>query len=363
MIRKKLMVKKLYNNPEVYYGKGAVSCLKAIEQTKILFLVSGTVKASDYHTKLDGYFDKKDVTEVIVPEATIDCILDINKELGGRPSPEIIVAVGGGKVLDVAKVARVMIDNPTLDFEALTKNSFCDNSNTALVAIPTTPGTGSETNAIAVVRDAAGRKTPLVNQGFVPDVAVLDHGFMKTLDIRSLYECAADAFSHAFEGSVSVAGTPMLSSIASSALALLRQGFEKLKADPADSKAHADLLQAGHLAGIVQGNAFVGACHALAHVIEEVSGVSISHGASILVTLKPTMEWLKDTTKKPVYDEFLHAYETIGFDKHRDTDVLASIDADQWADLALKDPSISTSPVRMKKENIMVLIDWIRRGT
>ncbi|MBN2153512.1 MAG: iron-containing alcohol dehydrogenase [Candidatus Lokiarchaeota archaeon] len=360
MIKKPLMVKRIYNNPEVYYGKGATtSCLKALEQTRLLFMVSGTVKKSEYYTKIFSSLAGKQIQEEAIASPSQENIIQLVDKYAGPAKPDVIVAIGGGKVLDSAKAFRVLADNPGLSFADLEKTRFCEKASTRLVAIPTTPGTGSEANSIAVTRDASGRKIPMINSGFVPDVAILDHEFLLGHDAQAIFEFSADIFSHAFEGSVSAAGTALLSSIARGAISLLKAGIERVKADTKDPKGLEQILHAGHLAGVVQGNAFVGACHALAHAIEEqVPGVP--HGQSILLTLKQTILWLKDTTKKPEYDEFLDAYDAIGFDTYRKTELIkGKLDPDKWAEAALKDPSISTSPVRMKKENLLVLEDWI----
>jgi alcohol dehydrogenase class IV len=360
MIKKSLMVKRIYNNPEVYYGKGATaSCLKALDQTRLIVFVSGTVKKSEYYTKIISSLAGKQIQEETIASPSQGNIAQLAKKYAGPAKPDVIVAIGGGKVMDSAKVFKVLLDNPGLSFADLEKSRSCEKNTTKLIAIPTTPGTGSETNSIAVTRDAAGRKIPLINSGFVPDVAILDHEFLLGHDPQAIFEFSADIFSHAFEGSVSAAGTPLLSALARSAISMLKAGIEKFKADPKDPKGLELILQSGHIAGIVQGNAFVGACHALAHTIEEqVPGVS--HGQSILLTLKQTILWLKETTKKPEYDEFLDAYNALKFDTYRKADVIkGKVDPDTWAEASLKDPSITTSPVRMKKENLLVLEDWI----
>nr|MDO8084550.1 iron-containing alcohol dehydrogenase [Candidatus Sigynarchaeum springense] len=360
MIKKSLMVKRIYNNPEVYYGKGATaSCLKALDQARLIILVSSTVKKSEYYGKIVAALAGKQIQEEAIASPTQDAIVKLAQKYVGPAKPDAIVAIGGGKVIDSAKALKVLLDNPGMTFADLEKNRFCEKAATKLVAIPTTPGTGSETNSIAVMQDAAGRKIPLINSGFVPDVAILDHEFLLGHDVQAIFEFSADIFAHAFEGSVSAASTPLLAAIARSAISMLKAGIEKFKADPKDPKGLEAILQAGHLAGIVQGNAFVGACHALAHTIEEqVPGVS--HGQSILITLKQTILWLKETTKKAEYEEFIGAYNAINFDAYRKPELVkGKLDLDKWADAALKDPSISTSPVRMKKENLLVLEDWI----
>lgn len=352
------MVKRIYNNPEVYYGKGAANaCLKSLDASSLLMLVSQTVKETEYFGKIMASLGEKDVKLEVITSPAWNTISDLASKIASSARPKIIVAIGGGKIMDSAKVLKVMLDNPGITLEDLKSNQFCDASTIKLIAIPTTPGTGSETNSIAVIRNADNHKVPLINSGFVPGLAILDHEFMASLDSQAIYEFSADIFAHAFEGSVSAAGTPLLAAIARSAMSLLKVGFEKLRVDPKDPKAHESILHAGHLAGIVQGNAFVGACHALAHAIEEQKPVA--HGQSILLCLKQTIAWLKETTQKPEYDEFMADYDALGFDAFKTPETLEGMDPDAWAEAALQDPSITTSPVRMKKDNLLVLIDWI----
>lgn len=356
MIKKKMMVKRIFNNPEVYYQKGAISCLKNINYNNILILVSNTIKNSEYYNKVKSYLEGKKVQDEIVPTPTQEIINNL-KEKYSTIKPEVIIGIGGGKVLDCAKVLKVLMDNLNLSFSDLENTQFCDIDQTKLIAIPTTPGTGSEANSIAVIKNSEGKKIPYINQGFVPNLAILDHTFLKSIEEKALFEFAADIFAHSFEGSVSIASTTLLRAIGKSCLSLLKSGISKIKKNPNDTKALAEIQYSGYLGGIVQGNAYVGLCHALAHALEEQT--PISHGGSILAVLKLTLQWMKRTKYKPEYDEFLKIYDAIGFDKYRNTEILQKLDIDQWAERALKDPSITTSPIRMKKENLLVLINWI----
>lgn len=356
MIRKKLMVKRLYNNPEVYYRKGAVSCLRSVDYENFLICVSNTIKNSEYYTKLLSYLEDKFYKEEIVSEPTQAIVLKLKKKYL-EDKPAVIIAIGGGKVLDAAKVLRVLLDNPDLTFEDLESNQFCENCLTKLIAIPTTPSTGSEANSIAVIIDTNGNKFPYINQGFIPDMAILDHTFLSTIELPALYEFASDIFTHGYEGQVSVASSPLIQSIGKSCLAMLKSSFETLKKDTKDTKALGKVLYAGYLGGIVQGNAYVGVVHALAHTLEH--QIEVSHGGSILPLIKPTILWSKKNKDNPLYDEFLEIYDSIGFEAYVNLDILKNIDKEKWIEDALKDPSISTNPIRMNKENLTELVNWI----
>ena len=87
--------------------------------------------------------------------------------------------------------------------------------------------------------------------------------------------------------------------------------------------------------------------------------MEISHGGSILLLLKPVMTWLQKTKDRPEYAELLKIYDEIGFDQYRNIQALQNIDPEEWAEKALQDPSVKTSPVRMKKENMLELVNWI----
>ncbi|MFX0072194.1 MAG: iron-containing alcohol dehydrogenase [Candidatus Hermodarchaeota archaeon] len=360
MINKKLMVKRIYNNPEVFYRKGAVSVLKHIEYEKILLLVSNTVRNSEYFQKIQSYLSAKSVQEEIIKIPSQEAIQNLKKKYL-NDIPEVIVAIGGGKVLDSAKILKVLLDNPSLTFTELEANQFSENNKIKLVAVPTTPGTGSEVTSVSVLIDKEGRKIPYVNKGFLPDLAILDHTFLETIETRALFEFAADIFSHACEGQVSMVSSPLIKSISKSCLELLNSGIAKIKEDLKNTEGLAEIMYAGHLGGIVQGNAFVGAIHALSHALEQL--FKISHASAILTVLKPTILWLKNVKYLADYDEFLNIYEKIGFERFKKSDFLEKIEKERWADIALQDPSISTSPVRMKKENLMDLINFILKET
>ncbi|GAH37089.1 unnamed protein product, partial [marine sediment metagenome] len=250
--------------------------------------VSNTIKNSKYYEKIKTYLSEKSIQEEIIKTPNQDIILDLKKKYSTN-KPEVIVAIGGGKVIDSAKVLKVFLDNPSLTFLDLEKQQFCEKTVIKLIAIPTTPGTGSEATAIAVLNDNEGKKFPFINKGFLPDLAILDHTFLQTIEIKDIFIFGADIFSHASEGYVSMASSPLIKSISRSCLHLLKSGFSKIKEDLEDTSGLAEIMYAGYLGGIVQGNAFVGAVHALAHALEQ--QFKTSHASSILTVLKPTLQW------------------------------------------------------------------------
>ncbi len=356
MIKKMLKLSKIYFNPEIYYGKGAVSCLKNIQQDNILLFVSGTIKNSEYYAEILSYLDKKTYKEEIILHPTQEIVLAL-KEKYLNSKPEAIIAIGGGKVIDTAKVVKLILDNPNIDFSIMHKSQFSEKNEIKLVAIPTTPSTGSEANAVAVITNNKGFKTPYLYDSIIPNMAVLDTTFLEAFELNTLYTLAADIFTHASEGMVSIARTPLLKAIGGSCLSLLESAFKKLKDDPKDSRALSELSNAGYLGGILVGNAYVGAIHALAHTLEKQTGKS--HSSLILSLIKPVFAWSKTQKNNPLYDEFLSIYENIGFEEYANRDILNNINVEEWIVDSGRDFNMMTNGIKMDKDNIPLLIEWV----
>ncbi|ASU84273.1 hypothetical protein CDO52_17045 [Nocardiopsis gilva YIM 90087] len=128
---------------------------------------------------------------VIRPDslATLDSVIEVNGHLR-RFSPRIIIAVGGGSVIDAVKLGRAAESEPwLLDRTVWRSHSghlpFVTSSlrrQRPLIAIPTTPGTASEVSPIAAISVAHGVPRQLVSgESLVPDHVVIDEGFSATL--------------------------------------------------------------------------------------------------------------------------------------------------------------------------------------
>ena len=100
-----------------------------------------------------------------------------------RAEPDVLIAVGGGSVLDAAKAMRLFYEHPEMSLDELTMPFLdprkrvadfpTDRHRLQLVAIPTTSGTGSEVSPAAVLT-VNGRKETLVDYSLVPDLAIVD---------------------------------------------------------------------------------------------------------------------------------------------------------------------------------------------
>jgi acetaldehyde dehydrogenase/alcohol dehydrogenase len=253
--------------------------------------------------------------------------------------PNLIIAIGGGQVMDSSKTLRILLENPTVDFSNLIEYNFGKRS-IQLIAIPTTPSTGSEANGTAVIKNEHGIKIPYIHRKLIPEVAILDASFLNTIDDNQLFVFIGDIFGHANESLVSKRASPLTSAISRAIISILKKAVSDLSEKPGSAKARDKLLQAGYLGGLITGSVYVGVCHALAHTLEQQNGTPHSTG---VITLTPKcLSWHEKVTEDPVYSELKRDFDELGLSAHRKPEVLEGIDIDTWIAQALDDPSIKT---------------------
>jgi acetaldehyde dehydrogenase/alcohol dehydrogenase len=202
-----------------------------------------------------------------------------------RLQPDLLVAVGGGSVLDAAKAMRLFYESPELDLRELTLPFLDARKRVAqypqiahsmrLVAIPTTSGTGSEVSPAAVISSGT-RKLTLVDYSLVPDVAIVDPMLTLTMPPSVTADTGIDALTHALEAGVSIFASPYTEAFCVQAVRLIFDALPRAVADGEDLEARTAMSNAATLAGLAFSNAFVGVNHALAHAVG--ARFDLSHG-------------------------------------------------------------------------------------
>jgi alcohol dehydrogenase class IV len=342
-------------NQSVHFRKGSIAVLKDLPAKKVLVLGYPGASQSDSYKKLITSLEGKTLQEETCTYATEAEVLALRAKTQ-KNRPDTIIGVGGGQVMDSAKVLRILLENPTKDFANLLESPLAPRG-IGYVAVPTTPSTGSEANGTAVIKNKAGIKVPYVSRMMVPDVAVLDSSFLSTLTDEQILTFAGDIFGHAYESMVSKLANSLVQSLGWSMIDLLKQASLELKQTPGDPKALDKLMQAGYLGGLATGSVFVGVCHALAHSLEQQKG--IAHSTAVVTLTPRCLSWHAETTKDPIYSRLLAEFESIGLQKYVKPEILNGIDVNTWVKQTLADPSMKTSPIRMKDQDLLGLVNWI----
>lgn len=196
------------------------------------------------------------------------------------PCTDAIIAIGGGSVIDFAKLYRACHDND-ITLEAYFASKSILIRNTPLVAIPTTAGTGSESTRFAVVY-LNGEKYSLDDASVMPDYALVDGELMAHAPSYQKASCGMDAFAQAMEGYWARGATPESDAYALRAIELCRDNLVRF-VNTTDVEVAQNMAEASNLAGRCISISRTTAAHALSYKITQWHG--IPHGHAVALSL------------------------------------------------------------------------------
>lgn len=233
-----------------------------------------------------------------------------------------IIALGGGSVIDAAKVMKLKYESPAADLEQLAA-PFLDLrkrvvefptekiNHARLIAIPTTSGTGSEVTPFAVLIDKeCARKITLADYSLTPDVAIVDPQFVMSMPKALTADTGIDCLTHAFEAVVSNYASPYTDANAMQAIRLVFKHLPIAYQDPKNEEARCMMHNAACIAAMAFANASVGVNHALAHAFGARFGVT--HGRANALMLPHVMAY-----NAAVPTKFMPSPYTQGYVAHK----------------------------------------------
>ena len=204
-------------------------------------------------------------------------------------SRAVLVAVGGGSSIDAAKGIALAAVNPERGRGLDYANQFA-NPALPIVAVPTTAGTGAETNAFGVVTDPLTRRKFYVGHAStLPAAAILDPGLTAGLPPAPTAATGLDALTHAIESFLSVRANPWTDAIALQAIKMIAAHLARACSDGGDAEARAHLLLAAHMAGIGMATTGLGMVHAVGHALG--GRHDIAHGVALALVLPQVLEF------------------------------------------------------------------------
>lgn len=196
-----------------------------------------------------------------------------------------LVALGGGSVLDTAKGVRLMIAQGVEDLlELMGCECIPKGKSVPFVAIPTTAGTGSETTAVAVIKNNETKvKMEFISQTILPDVAMLDPRMTMTLPPRITASTGMDTLCHAIEAYSCQQKNPVSDAYAVQAIELVRDHLVGAVKHGRSKEDRSAMANASFLAGAAFSNSMVGVIHAIGHALGAVCHVPHGDAMSILL--------------------------------------------------------------------------------
>lgn len=201
---------------------------------------------------------------------------------------EVIVAIGGGSVIDSAKVFAAANG----DFEKVrkfleTKQGASELSSIPIIAVPTTAGTGSEVTSWATVWDTVGnRKFSLASSNLYPETALIDPKLMLGKPHGLTLVTGLDALSHALESIWNVNANPVSARHAVAAASSILKHFPMLLKDLGNLRLRTEIAMASLSAGLAFSNTKTAIAHNISYPIT--LGWGVTHGIACSFTL-PTI--------------------------------------------------------------------------
>jgi alcohol dehydrogenase len=204
------------------------------------------------------------------------------RALGGR-GKVAVVAVGGGSPIDAAKGIALAAVNPQRGRQLDYRSDFAVPA-LPLIAIPTTAGTGAETNAFGVVTDPARhRKFYVGHHTAMPVAAILDPSLTLGLPPAGTAATGMDALTHATESYLSVRPNPYSAGVALQVIRMVARYLPAAVADGGDVEARSQMLLAAHMAGLAMAGTGLGIVHAIGHSLG--GRWNIAHGVTLTMVI------------------------------------------------------------------------------
>jgi alcohol dehydrogenase len=201
----------------------------------------------------------------------------------------VLVAVGGGSPIDAAKGIALAAVNPERGRDLDYRSHFAS-PGLPLVAVPTTAGTGAETNAFGVVTDEATRRKFYVGHAStMPIAAVLDPELSVGLPPGATAATGMDALTHAIESYLSRRANPWSAGLALQVVRMVSEYLPRAWADGSDLEARGQMLLAAHMAGLAMASTGLGACHAIGHALG--GRFDVPHGVALTMVLPQVLSF------------------------------------------------------------------------
>ena len=221
--------------------------------------------------------------------ASIEVGTEALRRFSADGASTVVIGLGGGSAMDSAKVIALHAPNQ----RAVMSLGYHDETvlpGVPVVAVPTTAGTGAETNTYGVITDeSVGRKGYVGHESVLPRIAILDPELTLGLPPGPTAATGVDAMTHSLESLLSKNPNPFAEAIALGVIRTVGEWLPRAVEDSSDLEARSRMLLAAHYAGVgQQSGTGVGAVHAIGHAIG--ARGRLPHGTALATVMPEVFE-------------------------------------------------------------------------
>ncbi|MGH2446083.1 MAG: iron-containing alcohol dehydrogenase [Candidatus Limnocylindria bacterium] len=288
-------VRPFHNPVRIRFGDGVLSGLAELAGSRrtVILATEGMARRGALATverSLGGSVAA--VYTDIAPNPTVrSCItaFEALRGAGAHADAELIIALGGGSVIDTAKAVAAQQGSGAeagwLEAHLRDGRPFPEPFEPpAIIAIPTTAGTGSEVTMWGTIWDEQTRgKHSISHPRLYPEAALLDPALTLSVPRPATLAAALDALSHAMEAIWNRSANPVSDAVAVRAVGIIPEALRRVLATPGDPRAREALLAASLLAGLAISNTRTALAHSISYPLTAELG--LPHGIASSLTL------------------------------------------------------------------------------
>ncbi len=218
-----------------------------------------------------------------------------------KSKAQVIVAIGGGSVIDTAKGMAIIATNPKFkDVVSLCGVADTKNKCLPIIALPTTAGTAAEVTINYVITDTANaKKMVCVDPNDIPQVSIVDAELMASMPAGLTASTGMDALTHAIECMITKGANYMSDMFAYQAIKDIYQWLPIAVKEPNNREAREKMAQAQYIAGMGFSNVGLGIVHSMAHPLG--GRFDIAHGVANAMLLPTVMKFNLESPSKAKY--------------------------------------------------------------
>ena len=283
--------------PEFFFGEDALSQLEMLSGKRAFVVTDANIAKLGFADLVQKTLTSANIESQLFAEVEPDPSLQ-TVQRGAQEmlayEPDWIIGLGGGSSMDAAKAMWILYERPDIEPESISPMEDLGLRQKArLICIPTTAGTGSESNYGIVLTDTAEkRKLTLGSREATPDIAIVDPIFTKDLPDFITADTGIDVLSHAIEAYSCSWANDFTDGLCLQAARMVFNYLPRAVADGAnDEMAREKMANAASIAGITLGNSQVALAHALGHSAGALFK-TIPHGRITAIFLPYTIEFV-----------------------------------------------------------------------
>lgn len=282
----------------IYAGYGsakiAADILKKEAAAEVLILTDTNIRRTGLVDKITEHFPKNLNYRILDGLKAEPSYLDMEQVIAEADfsKPDMVLAVGGGSVMDIAKLCTVMLRSDYTVME-LIKNQTLAEKKLKSIMIPTTCGTGSEAtgNSILAIPEQE-TKTGIVSESLIPDYVILDPAMIEGLPAHIVASTGIDALSHCVECYTSKKATPFSDLYALQGAKLIMENLKTAYQNTEQTDAKMKMMLGAFYGGIAITGSGTTAVHALSYPLG--GRYHIPHGVSNAILFTEVMKYNQD---------------------------------------------------------------------